>query len=149
MSLSWPKLENGHQEPARGNASSIRSVYRRQSYTGPFPYFFFYPTFRESVDRGILLSAQSTVLRFHQPELCSLLFVGSKSRSTIYHADQAPSDVGMLCRLFHTFSHSIPVWICFTRTYRGEFAAVTMLLRVPYTRRLTCQSVSSCLLGCK
>jgi len=81
--------------------------------------------------------------------LCSLVFVGSKSWITVYHADPAPSDAGMLWRLFHTFPHSIPVCICVTRTSRGVVAVIDMLLRVPYTRRLKCQCVSSCLLGSK
>jgi len=36
--------------------------------------------------------------------LGSLVFVGIKSCSTIYHADLAPSVAGMLCRLFHILS---------------------------------------------
>ena len=81
--------------------------------------------------------------------LCGLVFVGSKSWSTIYYADLAPSHVGMLWRIFNTFSHSIPGWICVTRTSRGGVAVVAMLLRVPYIRRLKFRSVSSCLLGFK
>jgi len=81
--------------------------------------------------------------------LCSLVFVGSKSWITVYHADLAPSDVGMLWRLLHSFSHSIPGCICVTQISHGGVAAVVMFLRVPYTRRLNCRSVSSCLLGSK
>ena len=147
MSLSWPKSETGPQEPAKGDASPVRSVYRRQTYTSPFPYFFSCPTFRESVGRGILISAQCAVLSFHQPDSVQSVFVGSKSWITVYHADLAPSDVGMLWRLFHTFSHSIPGWTCVKRSSRGGVAVVAMLLRVPYARRLKCWSVSSCLLG--
>ena len=55
----------------------------------------------------------------------------------------------MLWRLFHTFYHSIAGWICITRTSRGGVADAAMLLRVPYTCRLKCRSVSSCLLGSK
>ena len=54
--------------------------------------------------------------------LCSLVFVGIKSWITMYHADLAASDVGMLWILFHTLSHSIPGWICITRTSRGGVA---------------------------
>jgi hypothetical protein len=43
-------------------------MYRRQSYTGPFPYFFPRPAFRESVDDGVLCvyhpnSVQSYICR--------------------------------------------------------------------------------------
>jgi len=81
--------------------------------------------------------------------LCSVVFVGSKSWITVSHADLAPSDVGMLWRLFHNFYHSIPGWICVMRTSRGGVAVVAVLLRVPYIRRLNCRSVSSCLVGSK
>ena len=39
-----------------------------QPYTGPFPYFFPHPTFRESVDHGILLPTQCAVFCVHQPD---------------------------------------------------------------------------------
>ena len=81
--------------------------------------------------------------------LCSLVFVGIKSWITMYRADLAPSDVGMMWRLFHTLSHSIPGWICITRTSRGGVAAVAMLLSVLYTLRLKVQGVSSSFLGSK
>jgi len=73
----------------------------------------------------------------------------SKSWITIYNADMASSDVGMLRRLFQLFPNSITGWICVTRTSRGGVAVVAMLLRVPYIRRLKFRSVSSCLLGFK
>ena len=78
--------------------------------------------------------------------LCSLVLVGSKSWSIAYHADMAPSDIGMVCRLFQTFLQSISCWICVTRTSRGAVAVVAMLPKVPYTRRLKCRNVSFCLL---
>jgi len=67
LSHSWPKAEFCPQDPAMGNASTVHSVYRRQPYTGSFPNFIPYPTFHESVDSVILLSAQCAVLSFHQP----------------------------------------------------------------------------------
>jgi len=73
--------------------------------------------------------------------LCSLVFMGIKSRININHADLAPPGICMLWRLFHTLSHSLPRWNCITLTSRGGVAAVAMLLRVPYTLRLKARSV--------
>jgi len=137
MSLSWPKVEAGPQEPARGNASPVRSVYRRQPYrvhsqiTSATPH---------SVSLWAMVSfsphsVQSSVSTSRI--LCSLVFVSSKSWSTIYRADLATSDFRMLWRLFHTLSHSIPGWICVACNSRGRVAAVVTHLRVPYTRHLT------------
>ena len=79
--------------------------------------------------------------------LCSLLFVCSKSWITMCHANLAPSDVPMLRPLLHPRDLSTSGWSCITRTSRGLFSAIAIIYLVPYTRRLKALCVSSCFLG--
>jgi len=140
MSLSWPKAESGRQDASSGmrfrSVLCIAASRIRVHSVSLWIVVSFFPH-----------SLQSSVST--NPILYSAVFVDSKIWSTIYHADLAPSDVGMPWSLYHPLSHSNPGWICFTRTSRVGVADVAMRVRVHYTRRLKVRSVSSCLLGYK
>jgi hypothetical protein len=89
-------VEMRPQEPFRGYVSLVRSQYPAYPSAGPIPNFLAYAAFGESMQNGILLSAQCADIRIHQPESMK---PGIRVEYVMYNCTRpiAPSQLTVCC----------------------------------------------------